>query len=467
VDLGNYDNVQYHLEIEIGKDCNEKGKFRQKFEVVADTGSSDLWIPSALCKNCKPDTAKYDMSKSCSAKEIGDEVTFRYGDGTTAAGKSFMDQVSLGGLRVEEQYMIQVDDLMHVARMKSDGILGLAHHYEMDGSRDGRTFLHTLFKEHPNLPNQFSFYLTGDSDTPNDTHLNSKLVLGDPDLAEHSKETEFRYGKVYANTHTTSLWLTSVWSIGLSGTGVDFAFPDRGTTGAPALVDSGSSLIVLAPEIYDELIKELRWRFTNCVLQKKLQILSCDCPPGNDLSRIPALVINVIDKDDNQFSLCLSPDEYILQSMDSIAHQTASCVPALQRGDYSQPVPMIFGMTFMRSFYTTFDVKEHRIGFARSKRSPLPANAQCSAHEEPITRRALWLSSVVIAISSMIFSCYVVLLPGGCARSPAIASDMSYVRTHQPMLATGESEAQSPKPKAQLPTSSRVVVPSTTVIAGT
>ena len=42
-------------------------------------------------------------------------------------------------------------------------------------------------------------------------------VFGNPDLAHHSKETEFQYGKgEYMST--TELWLTSVWSIGWSGT---------------------------------------------------------------------------------------------------------------------------------------------------------------------------------------------------------------------------------------------------------
>lgn len=404
--LGNYDNVQYHLAIEVGTPCAEGGHV-QRFQVVPDTGSSDLWIPASNCTRCKDRTTKFRMEQSCTARQLGDRITFRYGDGTVAAGGSFLDSVKIGDLEVKNQFLIQVDKMESNTHMKSDGILGLAHHYVQDRGTRGRTFMSTLYEEHPDLPRQFSFYLTGNTEEP------SKLVFGDADLALHSKENDFRYGKGFYMSHT-DLWLTSVWSIGWSGTGVEVAFPDMGTLGSPALIDSGSSLIVLAPEIYDHLVGELKWRFTGCHELKEQQILTCDCPPANDLSRVPSLVINIVDNEDKQFSLCMSPDEYILESMDS-ANGKSTCVPALQRGSSTQPVPLIFGMTFMRSFYTNFDIKNHRIGFARSNMSPLPANARCSVDAQPVLRRTIWVVSVIVALFSAFFACYVLLAPkGGC-----------------------------------------------------
>lgn len=402
--LGNYDNVQYHVQIEIGADCPDQP--RQEFKVVPDTGSSDLWIPAVNCTHCKSRTQKFDITKSCKAEQIGNRITFRYGDGTVANGGSFYDTVRVGDLEVEGQLLIQVDHMESDTHMKSDGILGLAHHYASDRSLRGETFVSTLFREHPHLPAQFSFYLTGRGS--NDAK--SQLVFGDPDLASHSKETRFRYGKGQYMS-TTDLWLTSVWSVGWSDTGVEVTFPDRGTLGAPALIDSGSSLLVIEPGVYDRLISELRWRFTNCHSLPEQQILSCDCPPANDLSRIPQLVINIIDEHDKQFSLCMSPDEFILESVDPITGRT-SCVPSIQRGSASQPVPLIFGMTFMRAFYTTFDFKHGRIGFARSNLSPLPGLAQCSADAQPLLRRSIWVLSLLVAVASVCFACYVFFVPG-------------------------------------------------------
>jgi len=407
--LGNYDNVQYHVDIQVGGDCPLQK--RQTFQVVPDTGSSDLWVPATNCSNCKGGTTKFDITKSCKAQQIGDRVTFRYGDGTVAQGGSFLDTVQIGDLEVQHQLMIQVDTMEADTNMKSDGILGLAHHYSSDGGGNGKTFMATLFRENPTLPRQFSFYLTGHG------HDQSQLVFGDPDLPHHAKESKFTYGRGNYMT-STDLWLTSVWSIGWSDTGVEVTFPDRGTLGAPALIDSGSSLLVLEPNIYDRLIGELKWRFTGCTELKEQQILSCDCPPGNDLSRIPQLVLNIINEDDRQFALCMSPDEYILQSMDPVDGRT-TCVPSIQRGSNDQPVPMIFGMTFMRSFYTNFDLEHHRIGFARSNLSPLPPNARCSVDSQPLLRRGIWFMSMILALSSVFFCIYVLFAPDGCSKSAA------------------------------------------------
>jgi len=272
----------------------------------------------------------------------------------------------------------------------------------------------TLFTEHPDMPMMFSFYLTGKEEEP------SKIVFGEPDLAAHSKEKEFRYGKGYYMSHT-DLWLTSIYSIGWSRTGVEKAFPSRGILGAPALIDSGSSLIVLQPDIYDFLMPELHWRLGTCRTLEDQSIVMCDCPPAHDLNGIPDLVINVVDEENHAFPLCLAPDEYILQSVDPVTGKS-TCVPALQRGSNRQPVPLIFGMTFMRAFYTNFDVKNHRIGFARSNMSPMPANAKCSVRAQPMLSQAIWLASVMVAFFSVAFACYVFILPETCCGRPL--SDM-------------------------------------------
>jgi len=420
--LGNYDNVQYHVEIRIGSDCVHEPQ--QSFQVVPDTGSSDLWVPAANCSECKAGTAKFDIAKSCQAEQIGNRITFRYGDGTVAAGGSFYDAVSIGDIEVAQQLLVQVDTMKSDTHMKSDGILGLAHHYASDRGMRGETFMSTLFRQHPHLPAQFSFYLTGRGSGDE----KSQLVFGNPDLEHHAKESEFQYGKgEYMST--TELWLTSVWSVGWGGTGVQVTFPDRGTLGAPALIDSGSSLLVLEPGVYDRLINELRWRFTNCHDLPDQQIMSCDCPPANDLSRIPQLVINVINEQNMQFPLCMSPDEYILESVDPLTG-TTSCVPSIQRGSSSQPVPLIFGMAFMRAFYTTFDLKHGRIGFARSIGSPLPGGVKCSADTQPLLRRGVWLASLLVALTSVVFAIYVFLVPAGRGEHPANRSrDSSIDRT--------------------------------------
>ncbi|CAK0850825.1 unnamed protein product [Prorocentrum cordatum] len=427
IELGNDDNVQYHLKISVGESCGAHPRGEQQFQVVPDTGSSDLWIPALNCTQCRSGAARFDFNQSCSAVWKGDRIKFQYGDGTVAIGDSFTDTVTVGSLVVKDQFVIQVDSVTSETHMKSDGILGLAHHYQKDSNSKGETFLTTLFKEHADLPKQFSFYLTGTAEEP------SKLIFGDANLKELSKETSFRYGKAQY-MEQTDLWLTSIWSIGWSTTGVEHTFNDRfNGMGSPALVDSGSSLIVLDPEISTALCGGAcagkggaERSFVLGGVRGLVGIYTLgrgEVKVSRDLGS--RLVINVISEDNEQFSLCMKPEEYTIDSVDFLDPSKSTCVPSLQRGSPGQPVPIIFGMTFMRAFYTTFDIENHRIGFARSNLSPLPALAKCTIDSQPVIRRSLWLASMVAALFSVTFACYVVWVPAlapdkGCCKQQAV-----------------------------------------------
>lgn len=407
VSLQNYGDVQYHMLLEIGSPCKQ-AEDRQIFRVVPDTGSSDLWVFADNCTHCAG--RRYAQSKSCSSKPIGNRVEFKYGDGTTASGTAVRDTVKIGDIVVKDQFFIQVDDMDAATLEESDGILGLAHHYEdSKQNTEGHTFMATLFKEHPEMVRQFSLFLTGMDDRP------SKIVFGDPDLENHAKES-FAYGKAYYMSHT-DLWLTSVYSIGFSHTGVERVFPTADILGAPALVDSGSSLIVLMPDIWDDLIEELGKHLLDCRIEDTDgSVAMCSCP--KDFDSIPSLVINLIDQDNLEHPLCMSAEEYMIRSIDSMTGKS-TCVPAIQRGNRKQPVPLIFGMTFMRAFYTNFDLENHRIGFARSSLSALPAHADCTVHNKK--ERNLWLLTTAFVAVVVGFSLYLCLCGdvGACCGWPS------------------------------------------------
>jgi hypothetical protein len=59
----------------------------------------------------------------------------------------------------------------------------------------------------------------------------------------------------------TDLWITSVWSVGWEATASQpahqYSFVGSGSTGAPALIDSGTSFLVVSPEIFNFLFGDL------------------------------------------------------------------------------------------------------------------------------------------------------------------------------------------------------------------
>lgn len=414
VTLTNYDNVQYQMEIRLGSR-------QEPFTVVPDTGSSDIWIPNMNCTSCPLRVHKFDVTQSSTAQFIGDEVDFKYGDGTTAHGRAYKDTIVVGDVTVDGQYFVLVDRMSGTGRMKSDGIFGLAHYYnEEEKTENAQTFLTTIFKRNPELKRQVSIFLTAE------VGRNSKLFFGAMDYDVYAKEKP-KFGK-HHYVKETHLWLTSVWSIGFGGTGEEFSFPQYGLYGAPALVDSGSSLLVFYPSIYDSLMEVMRRYLSNCrKVPGKESIEMCACPPN--IHAMPPLAVSMISNENEEFQLCISAEEYVLKSLDpSTGEET--CVPSFERGSAKQPVPIILGMTFLRSFVVTMDVDSHRIGFARSIVSPLPAAGRCEAFQYPQLRLGIWYASLGCAIASMGFAGHVLSQKYWFSPSSLISSGEA---THQPL----------------------------------
>merc|ERR1712060_100059 len=122
----------------------------------------------------------------------------------------------------------------------------------------------------------------------------------------------------------------------------------------------------------------------------------CRCPPLNDLSKLPWLLISFL-------------DEYILEAADEDNPGERLCIPSLTRGESSPEHPVILGMTFMRSFYTVFDAGEMRVGFARSAESPLPAGLELWV--QPCLKRAIWIATLLVTLTSLMLACYVLFDP--------------------------------------------------------
>lgn len=82
----------------------------QSFNVVLDTGSSDLWLAGTSCPRCPSSTPTYQSAQSTSFQgtgqqggiPLGSDVTIRYGSGAVG-GVTVADTVSMGGFNVSSQ----------------------------------------------------------------------------------------------------------------------------------------------------------------------------------------------------------------------------------------------------------------------------------------------------------------------------------------------------------------------------
>ncbi|CAK9780955.1 acid protease [Cutaneotrichosporon oleaginosum] len=96
----------------------------QPFNIILDTGSSDLWVEDNECAACQG--TKFDPSKSSSYAAVDGTFSISYGSGD-AAGRLARDTVVMGGQSVQNQVFAMVDNMTpNLISSSVSGIMGLA-----------------------------------------------------------------------------------------------------------------------------------------------------------------------------------------------------------------------------------------------------------------------------------------------------------------------------------------------------
>ncbi|PCH37786.1 aspartic protease [Wolfiporia cocos MD-104 SS10] len=153
----------------------------QAFTIDFDTGSPDLWVPAASCQGCGGKHA-YDPSKSSTSKaQGGQKVQEAYGDGSTASGVVYTDDVAVAGVNVTEQYFVVIDQASGTASTaQMDGIMGMA--WPALSTIGQNPFFFTAVQEKAVSEGVFGFKLASNGST---------LTLGGTDSSLYSGSIEY------------------------------------------------------------------------------------------------------------------------------------------------------------------------------------------------------------------------------------------------------------------------------------
>ncbi|XP_020807404.1 lysosomal aspartic protease [Drosophila serrata] len=321
--LHNYADSEYYGLISLGTP-------KQNFNILFDTGSSNLWVPSSKCP--KSNTAcqmhnKYNSAKSSTYKENGESFAIQYGTGSLSGFLS-TDTLSWAGIEVKDQTfgeaMTEPGSTFVLAHFA--GILGLA--YKSIAEDGVPTVFDNMISQ--NLLDEpiISFYLKRDGTAVQ----GGEVILGGVDSSLYTGSL------TWVPVSKKAYWQFTVTHIKSEGVVL--------CSGCQAIADTGTSLIVVPLGAYRKIV----WLLGASTNSAGEAFVPC--------GRLASLAKINLDIGGTIFTL--APRDYVVKLTEN---GRTYCMLAFTY--MSGNSLWILGDVFIGKFYTAFDKGDNRIGFAR------------------------------------------------------------------------------------------------------
>jgi len=319
----------------------------QSFLVVFDTGSGNLLLPSKECTDEACTSHKrYDSTVSATSMQVAyadepikavaadgtrDIVTITFGTGEMS-GVYVRDNICLGtgNICCKANFVAATDESDEpFSLVPFDGILGLSLP-EMAEGPDFSVF-DMMAKSGALKENLFGVFFGNEGEQ-------SEITFGT--YRQSSMATDL----FWSNVTQAGYWQVQMDDVTLSNKRLSIC---SGPTKCQVAVDTGTSLLAGPSDVVSKLVETLQ--------------VADDC---SNLRSLPDLGFIV-----NDHILNLSPEDYVSQTV-------AGCSLGLMSLDIPPPKgPLfIFGDPFLRKYYTVYDRKNSRVGFALARHAPTPAS---------------------------------------------------------------------------------------------
>ncbi|XP_070282377.1 pepsin F-like [Myotis yumanensis] len=298
----------------------------QKFRVVFDTGSADLWVPSIYCSSPACVTHRiFKPLRSSTFQDTNRPIKLVYGSGSMT-GLLGYDDVRIRNLVCKSQAfgLSTTESGIALEFAAFDGILGLA--YPSLAFNDTTPVFDSLWKQGLLPDNLFAFYLSSNK------RNGSVVMFGGVDHSYYRGELQ------WVPVSEQGFWQVTVDSISMNGTVV--ACPG----GCQAIVDTGTSLLIGPPDPVLNILKSINAQNTST----GEYIVSCD-----DVQSLPDIVFTM-----NNVTYPVPASAYIRRG------KTDICYSNLYKDTLTSFNHWVLGDVFLRLYFTVFDRANNRIGLA-------------------------------------------------------------------------------------------------------
>lgn len=329
--LSNYLDAQYFGPITIGTPP-------QTFQVIFDTGSSNLWVPSATCSStmvaCRVHS-RYYARRSRSYRPIGDHFVIHYGSGSLAGFLS-TDTVRVAGLEIEDQVFAEATNMPGPIFLaaKFDGIFGLA--YKSISMQRIKPPFYAMI-EQGLLPRAvFSVYLN--------RHLGNQEEGGVLFFGGSNPEY-YRGNFTYVPVSRRAYWQVKMDAATIRNL-------ELCQNGCEVIIDTGTSFLALP---YDQAI------LINKSIGGRPSAYGQFSVPCDQVSDLPRITFTMGGR-----AFFLEGHEYVFRDIFKDQRICSSAFVAVDLPSPQGPL-WILGDVFLGKYYTEFDMERHRIGFADSR----------------------------------------------------------------------------------------------------
>jgi len=338
--LVDINNSQYVGRIQVGDP--KRGTKPQFFDVIFDTGSSNLWINSDLCHSeaCVIHR-RFHPRQSKTYKKLNIEMSVQFGTGNID-GFLARDTFVLGPLKIQKQAFGQITNEVGQVFVsgKFDGILGLS--FPSLSAAGYNPVFDSIIKQKLLSNNMFSFYYTA---LPKQ---HSAIILGAPARDLYTGHLQ------WVDVSKPLYWEVNLVDIEYDGESLGVCRDSP----CKAVVDTGTSLLTGPSQDVTKILRKMHIN-RSCLGLQNLKPLTY-----------------VLSDKNGEYRFTVEPEFYVLKSQAKQsfagAHTPKFCRAGFMALDVPRPRgPLwILGDIFMRKYYTVFDRDQHRIGFAPAKSLP-------------------------------------------------------------------------------------------------
>ncbi|KAJ8399763.1 hypothetical protein AAFF_G00408680 [Aldrovandia affinis] len=295
----------------------------QSFKVIFDTGSSNLWVPSAYCSSAACNNhQKFQPSSSSTFKNAGRSLSIRYGTGSMTGFLGY-DVVEVGGIIDANQiFGMSQTEADFMAYMKADGIMGLA--FPSISASGATPVFDNIMKQGLVSQDVFSFYLSSK------TKRGSMLTFGGIDPSYYTGSI------TWIPLSSETYWQITMDSVTINGNTVAC------NGGCQAIVDTGTSLIIGPSNDINNINQGVGAHTANGAT-------TVNC---NNIANMPRVTFNI-----HGHAFTLSASEYIRKT------KRYGCLTGFTNGGSNL---WILGDVFIRQYYSIFDRSRNMVGLAQA-----------------------------------------------------------------------------------------------------